>query len=760
MSFSSGDRLGSYEITDRLGAGGMGQVYRAKDLKLGRDVAVKVLREELAADPERLRRFEQEARSASALNHPNIITIHDIGKHEDTPYIAMELVEGKTLKEMLSGGPLPIKELFELATQIVEGLAKAHSGGIIHRDLKPANLMVTEDGFVKILDFGLAKLLSSPSGADSELETLPMEGTAAGAVMGTVGYMSPEQARGLTANFRTDQFSLGSILYEMATGKRAFLRDSSVQTLSAIIEDEPEPPTRINRQTPSDLQSIIQRCLTKDPGGRYASTRDLAKGLREAAERFSKMPPSSVEEQPSIAVLPFANMSADPEQEYFCDGMAEEIINAMAQVKGLRVLARMSAFSFKGKNLDVREMGKKLGVETVLEGSVRKAGQRLRITAQLVNVADGYHIWSQRFDRDAEDIFAIQDDISLAIVDRLKVELLSDERDAVAKKPTENIEAYNLYLKGIHFTHRYAEEGFKKGIEHFEKALRLDPGYASAYAGMAHCYKELSFLSYLSAGEGYPKAKEAVKKALEIDDSLGEAHATMGSIKFICDWDMDSPEIDFQRALALSPGSVEVHFMYAYYLFLCGKFENATTIAKRATELDPLSAFANAWLGFSYYYANRYDESIEQHKHVLDLDPNFIWSLIYLSYNYTMKGMHSEAIPFLERAISVWPTDDDPILLSNGGWVYAKAGQEEKARELLERLLELSHKSTFDPSGVAQVYSALAQHDEAFEWLERGYEVRSGIMIFLKAYAGTFFKDLSSDPRYQALLKKVGFCLD
>jgi serine/threonine protein kinase len=488
MTLQPGTRLGAYEITTLLGSGGMGQVYKAKDLKLARDVAIKVLREELASDPQRLRRFEQEARSASALNHPNIITIHDIrlrhtssglpaealskergqvGEETDIDFIVMEYVEGQTLREMLAEGQLATKNLLQLTTQIAEGLAKAHSAGIVHRDLKPENLMVTNDGYVKILDFGLAKLLPQP-GADSEVATITKEGTVAGAVMGTACYMSPEQALGKPLDARTDVFSLGAVLYEMATGMRPFKGDTPAGLFNEILNKTPSLPSSLNPELPTELDGIIHKDLCKNPGERYPSAGDMLQELKTVTEK------PRVSSKRSIAVLPFDNMSADTEQEYFCDGMAEEIINALTRVENLRVIARTSAFAFKGKHEDVGEIGRRLGVDTLLEGSVRKAGKRLRITAQLIHVEDGSHLWSERYDRELEDVFAIQDEISLNIVDRLKVELVGGERAAISRRAAVDPEVYNLYLLGSYHWNRATQEDMKKSQQYFLEAIARD----------------------------------------------------------------------------------------------------------------------------------------------------------------------------------------------------------------------------------------------------------------------------------------------
>ena len=643
MSLSSGTKLGPYEILTLIGAGGMGEVYRARDTKLGRDVAIKVLPQAVASDRDRLRRFEQEARAASALNHPNIITIHDIAEEGSTRYIVMEYVKGKTLREVLGTRALPTKKLLQIAPQIADGLAKAHSAGIVHRDLKPDNLMVSEDGFVKILDFGLAKLAPLVPDADSEAATMTKEGTTPGAVMGTVGYMSPEQAKAVPADYRSDQFSLGAILYEMATGQRAFQRDTAVQTLSAIIESEPKPLAELSPSLPAHLRAIVMRCLSKDPQERYESTRDLARDLKSVQEVSSEaltedrvsvtrdggrvkiqieepggekihlvMPertallrwaclalaalalalwfnvcgvrdrlsggatPHRIQ---SLAVLPLENLSGDPEQEYFTDGMTEALIADLAKVRALKVISRTSAMRYKGSDKPLPEIAGELGVDAVVEGSVLRADDEVPITAQLIYAATDEHLWAESYQRELRDILALQSEVAGAVAQAIQVAITPEEQLRLASTGSVDPEAHEAYLKGRYYSYRGPGSG---AVGFFEKALELDPNYASAYAALASIYA-----FGLPVHEFMPKARATAIKALELDETSAEAQTTLAVVKFFYDWDWSGAVKDFLRAIELDPNSATAHHRYAHYLWAMEQFDEANEQLERAQGAGP-----------------------------------------------------------------------------------------------------------------------------------------------------------------------------
>ena len=458
----------------------------------------------------------------------------------------------------------------------------------------------------------------------------------------------------------------------------------------------------------------------------------------------------------SIAVLPFVDMSPQKDQEYFCDGMTEELINRLSNIKELKVPARTSAFTFKGKAEDIREIGRKLDVEKVLEGSIRKEGSQLRITVQLVNVSDSYHIWSETFDKELTKVFAIQDEIALTVVDKLKFTLLSDERAKLIKRPTENLEAYNLYLLGRFFYYKTTEEDLKKAIKYFEQAIAKDPGYALAYAGQATCYTVLCAIGFLAPKESYPKAKEAVIKALELDEELGEAHASLGYLKAVFDWDFAGAEHDFRRAIKLNPGGVDIYILYSIYLAFAARFDEAIAGFKHAVELDPASPQTYTYLGgFGYYMAGRCDEAIVQLKKALEMDPNSYLGQLFLTAIYASKGMYGEAIAQADRVISVWPTLEDAQILCFLGWVYAVSGRQEKARNVLNRMLDLRARRYVDAYNIGEVYAGLGEKEKAFEWLGRAYEEHAGQLICIKV--DPFLKNLRSDPRYKELLKKMKF---
>jgi TolB-like protein/Flp pilus assembly protein TadD len=693
-------KLGHYEIIGPIGSGGMGEVYRARDTKLGRDVAIKVLPEEVASDRDRLRRFEQEARAASALNHPNIITIHDIAEEGSTRYIVMEYVEGKTLREMLGGRPLPTKKLLHIAPQIADGLAKAHAAGIVHRDLKPDNLMVSEDGFVKILDFGLAKLAPLVPDADSEAATMTKEGTTPGAVMGTVGYMSPEQAKAVPADYRSDQFSMGAILYEMATGQRAFQRDTAVQTLSAIIESEPKPLAELSPSLPSHLRAIVMRCLSKDPHERYDSTRDLARDLRSVQEVSPEAPTEDkvsvtrdsgrlkihVEDPggekihldvpertallplvclaltalavawwfnvcgvrdrfsggatahpiQSVAVLPLQNLSGDPEQEYFADGMTEALIADLAKIGALKVISRTSAMRYKGSDKPLPEIAGELGVDAVVEGSVLRADDEVRITAQLMHAATDEHLWAESYQRELRDILALQSEVAGAVAQAIQVAITPEEQVRLASTRSVDPEAHEAYLKGRHYSYRGPDS---RAVGFFEQAVELDPNYASAHAALASIYA-----FGLPAHEFMPKARATAIRALELDETSAEAQTTLAVVKFFYDWDWSGAVKDFRRASELDPNSSIAHHRYAHYLWAMEQFDEATEQLERAQELDPLSLFIKVDLARTHYFSEEYDQAIEKYQEILDLDPDFYYARLFLGITYEQVGKYEEAM--------------------------------------------------------------------------------------------------------------------
>jgi len=735
---------GKYKILEELGKGGMGVVYKAMDTRLDRTVALKFLPPELTRDKEAKERFIQEAKAAAALDHPNICTVYEVDEADDQTFIAMAYIRGQSLKGNLESGPLEINEAIDIATQVAEGLKEAHEKGIIHRDIKPANIMLTEKVQAKITDFGLAKL---SWGADL---------TKPSTILGTVAYMSPEQAKGQDIDQRTDIWSLGVMLYEMLTGKNPFKRTHDQATLYTVLNESSEPLENLRKDIPPELESVVLRCLEKFPDNRYRNMETVISDLESVATKFKSVPSAvkaSKKSTASIVILPFVNMSADPEQEYFCDGLAEEIINALTKIKDLNVVARTSAFAFKGEKLDVREIGGRLNVRTVLEGSVRKSGNRLRITAQLINVVDGYHLWSEKFDRNLEDVFAIQDEISGAIVEHLKVKLLKGERDAVFRRYTENMEAYTLYLKGIYFLRMYTVDGFKKAIEFFQAALQKDPDYALAYAGLAEVFYPAAFWGNVPPREAYPKTKEYAEKALEKDDSVGEAHAALGLVYTFYEWNWQEAERTLKRALELNPNSSIAHMSYSWYLTLTRRYEEAVIEAKTAQALDPLSALINAHVGFALFWARKFDEAIEELEAFLSITPNFFLSHYYLSLCLRAKSQLEEAVRENEKAVQLSGEAPFPTMILTSS--YFEMGKIEQGEKLFKALKERSKHEYLPPMGFSIIHLLRGERDQAFEWFKKALDERDSFLpwcldVPIEKYS------IPDEPEFNALLKKVG----
>ena len=752
-----GKNVSHYRIIEKLGEGGMGVVYKAEDTKLNRTVALKFLPPSLTRSKEAKRRFIQEAQAASALDHHNICTIHEIDETKPAPgepgdgrtFIVMACNEGETLKDKIRcrgevTSPLPIDEAVDIAIQTAQGLKKAHDKGIVHRDIKPANIFMTEDGVVKILDFGLAKLSGQ------------VKITKTGTTMGTVAYMSPEQSRGEKIDHRSDIWSLGVVLYEMVTGQLPFKGDYEQAVIYAILNEEPESISRIRSDIPKNLEQIVNKALVKKTDVRYKDIATMMEELRKLKEEMkseTSKEKTSAKSRSSIAVLPFVNMSADPEQEYFCDGMAEEIINALTHVESLLVIARTSAFSFKGKNVNIREIGRELNVEYVLEGSVRKAGNRLRITAQLIQVDGGHHLWSERYDRELDDVFAIQDDISLAIVDNLKVKLLQKEKASMLKRHTDDQEAYNLYLKGRYHYQMLVSEGFEKAVGFFQQASEKDPDFSLPYFGLGMVYMMRAWWGDVAPHDVYLKSKQYMEKALKIDPELGEALGLAGYISAFYDWNQKAAERDFKKGLQLNPSSADIQWMYAEFLSINNRHEEAISLVQHAQELDPLSSFVNTQVGLLCFFAERSEDAFEPLETAKMLAPHFFLPHFVLAMIYLEQSKFEDALAASEKAFELsgrLPLVQLYLILS-----CFRTGQETRAKSLLKELKERMGHAYVPPSCFLLFHLINGQLDDALTWLERACEVRDSFLLWICIGPNSYIQR-AGDPRFAETLKNYG----
>ena len=760
-----GQTFSHYKILEKLGSGGMGVVYKAQDTRLRRNVALKFLPGELAQNRQALERFQREARAASALDHPNICTIHDIGEQEGQPFIVMQFLKGRTLRNYLGSGPLDKDHLIEWSIQISSALNAAHDMGIIHRDIKPDNVFVTESGPIKLLDFGLAKLVEEgPYGAGGELDT-QVEGplTAPGIGVGTPYYMSPEQLLDKALDARSDIFSFGVLLYEMATDSMPFQGQDLGAVFHKILSEAPVSPEKLNPKLSDELGQVIQKALEKDRKARYQSAKDLLDDLtrlKEGGNSHSRLASSTaptVNAQPSIAVLPFVNMSPDPENEYFSDGLAEELINALTQLKGLRVAARTSAFTFKGGQESISQIGRELKVDTVLEGSVRKSGKRLRITAQLINAADGYHIWSERYDREMEDIFDLQDDIARKIVDKLRLRFDMDSQEPLIKRYTENLKAYNLYLKGRYHLNLRTEPSLLKAVECLEQAVSEDDGYALPHAGLAEAYILLNLDCPLLLGETAPsdthsKAKDAARRAIALDESCAEAHVALALVYYRLDWNWKQSEKEFRRAIELNDAFATGHHQYAMLLATLNRLDEALVEIKRAHELDPLSPIISTAVGRILHFGRRYEEATAQCRRTLELNSQFAGAYFDLGLTYLEREMYLEAIAAFERLKELSEDPKGAML-----WLavtYFRMGERDKGLGIHEELMELSKTEYISRLPLALVHNESGNREKAFELLEQGFAARDSNLVYL--LCEPTFDSVRSDPRFQDLVNRMG----
>ena len=782
-----GQTIGHYKISESIGTGGMGEVYLATDITAGRKAALKLLPLRFTGDAERLKRFQQEARAVVGLNHPNILTVYEIGEDHSTHYIASELIEGETLRQRLMRGRIEFGEAVDVAIQVASALAAAHETGIVHRDIKPENIMLRPDGYVKVLDFGIAKLaeqqvpLTTPRD-----EALSLVETNLGSILGTVRYMSPEQACGAQVDKSTDIWSLGVVLYEMVTGHAPFTGDTPKEVMSSILEKEPPPLTHYIAHAPAELQQIISKTLRKDREERYHSAHELLQALKDLRHklefeadlarataaplwlRWTRSPAAlalvllvaalalalpfyrhrnlttSSPPEKSIAVLPFLDLSEAKDQEYFCDGMSEEILEALAKVEGLRVVARTSSFSFKGKSVNAREVGEKLNVANVLEGSLRREGNRVRVTAELINARNGFHLWTETYDRELEDVFALQDEITRSIVDALKIKLAV----SLPAHEQRNTEVYDLYLQGLYFSNKSSEEDLRRALSFFQRAVEKDPTFARAWTGIAKVWYFLADV-YVKPLDAYPASKEAALKAIALDEKDAEAHCYLSEAKRVLDWDLAGADAELNRALELDPNSAPAHFFSALLPLFRGELKEGLRLVLEAEKLDPVSPIISYVATAAYLANDRIDDAISEGQRTLQLDPNYFYLDSDLAAAYREKGNFAEAIALYTKAQEATHLPSSGLAIT-----YARMGRETEAQNILAQLLQAREKRYVSAPVIAAVYVAFGDKEEAFRWLERAFAEHSGILQWIAFLPE--FRPLHSDARFPHLLRRIG----
>lgn len=803
MGIAAGTRLGPYLIHASIGAGGQGEVYKAVDTTLDRPVVIKVLPDEHTVRPASVERFRREAKLAASLDHPNICTIHGLYEENNLRYIAMQFVEGKNVRELVDGHPLELGSALAIAIQTADALAAAHARGIIHRDIKAANVMVTNAGTVKVLDFGLAKLLEE-SGEDTDDQHL----TEVGVPYGTATYAAPEQARGGMVDHRADIFSTGVLLYELVTGTWPFKGSSAVEVRYAVLHCTPKPLAEVrgeNSPIIEKLQQIVDHALAKEPADRYQQVGQLRDDLRailneldpEASQATSyagRMTPVAPRHlrgtgkptaiaryktaiigaaaavvlagliavvylarvrQPgveSLAVLPFINVSADPSTEYLSEGITEGLINSLSQLPAVKVRSRNSVFLYKGKGANPETIGRDLGVHVVVAGRVEKVGNNLSVNVELIDTKDDSHIWGQSYTHSLADLLVLQSELSRDITNNLRLRLSSAEQQKLVKHYPTNSEAYQLYLQGRYYWNKRTAEGLNKGIEYFTRVIEKDPNYAPAYSGLADCNFLLNVYNMGPATESNPKAREAALKALTLDETLAEAHASLASVSYRYDWNWQQAEQHFKRAIQLKPEYVTAHQWYSAMLAAMGRFAEANAEAQRAHELEPFFLTINFDLGHHLYYARQFDQALAVHRKTLEMDRNFSRAHVDIGYILAQKGKHAEAVAEFQQALTL---DKESINALVGlGYAYAISGKKTEAMQIVAQLKELAKQRYISPYHLAVIYTGLGDREQALTELEKAADERFNWFVFIKVEP--LFDSLRSEPRFTALVGRLG----
>jgi serine/threonine protein kinase/Tfp pilus assembly protein PilF len=742
-----------YEIIEELGKGGMGRVYRVEDTKLKQEVALKLIKPAIAKDKKTIERFRNELKLARNIRHKNVCGMFDLGEAKGAHFITMEYVRGEDLKSLVRRiGQLPIGKSISVSKQICEGLVEAHRLGVVHRDLKSNNIMIDKEGNVRIMDFGIARSLTEKGI------------TAAGVMIGTPEYMSPEQVEGKEVDQRSDIYSLGVILYEMTTGRLPFEGDTHLAIAMKHKSESPRSPKDLNPQIPEISCDLILKCMEKERENRYQDAAKVKADLEKIEQNLTTFESAILRKKPettkipemswkySVAVLPFADISPQKDQAYFCDGMTDDIITKLTKLQDLKVISRTSVMRYKNTDKDIREIGQELNVNTILEGSVQKSGDYIRVNAQLIDVEDGFHLWAETYDRELKNVFEIQSDLAENIAKALKTNLTVEEEQGLSKNPTDDLEAYNIYLVGRHFWNMRTEEGFQKSLEHFQKAIKRDPTYALAYTGIADYFNLIGYYDLVPPREAFPKAKEVAEKAIDLDETLAEAHTSLAFIQMCYEWDWTGAKSSFKRALELNPSYVTAHHWYSVWLGAMGRHDESIATAKRAQELDPTSLVISCTLGGMFMLARRYDEQIEELHRAMELDPTSYIPHWYIVYPYGFKGLYDEAIAHAKKALSLSGMSSRMKgVLSHA---YAFSGKKTEAKKLLNELIELSKTKYHSPYGLAYIYIELNEKDKALDLMEKAYEEHDHWLYQIKVIESV--DKLRSEPRFKALLKRMG----